>query len=157
MNERTQGKSEPDPGGHVLDRIHACLDGELPKEEEAGVRAHCRNCADCGRAWTEAEDLVRLLEEDRDPGPLRPFWPEVGRRLERRRSASGAVRVGAPLAVAAGLLLGLFFPVGDGGTGSPTAEEEPWSDVGTSLSEAGGGGLADVYLLASVLEGENAP
>ncbi|MFH1279475.1 MAG: zf-HC2 domain-containing protein [Candidatus Eisenbacteria bacterium] len=156
MNERPKREEGAGKEAHVRERIHACLDGELLQSEEERVRAHCRSCAECGRAWAEAEALVRFLESDGPSEPLRSFWPEVGRRLERPGAKSAPIRIAAALAVAAGIFLGLFFPPG-GESARTTVQEGSWSEVGTYLSDSGGGGLADVYLLASAAGGEDAP
>jgi anti-sigma factor RsiW len=140
--------------GHVTDKIRACLDGELAPDEAARVRAHCARCRACHRAWTEIENLYRILESDTGAEPLRPVWPGVRERIgePRRGLARFPFAVGASAAAAAGLLLGLLL--GSVGETLGSRAESSWSEVGTLLTDSGTS-LDDLYLSGLANGGES--
>ncbi|MBM3320881.1 MAG: hypothetical protein FJY73_09425 [Candidatus Eisenbacteria bacterium] len=130
---------------HVTEKIRACLDGELAPDESAWVRAHCARCETCHRAWTELENLYRILESDAGAEPLRPVWPGLREHIAEPRR--GALRfpfaVGASAAAAAGLLLGFLLGSAEGWLVSRA--ENSWSEVGTLLTDSETS-LDDLYL-----------
>jgi anti-sigma factor RsiW len=138
-----------DGNGHVLSNIQACADGELAREEEAQVRAHCGSCASCGAALAELEAFYSVLESDEDRRLLHPVWPRVLERIERRRSPFARVpfAVSASAAAAAGLLIGLLLGASGGiGAAEPgNGLQGDWSEIGSTLTGAGTT-LDDLYL-----------
>lgn len=93
---------------HVLARLQAWRDGELPVDAAAVVRAHLAACPDCARAALELEMVWDAIAAARPPTAPRPAWPGL------RASFAGPRRVSLPwaaglAAATAGLLVGLLI------------------------------------------------
>lgn len=75
---------------NIRDRIGAWLDGELKRFEFEEIRLHLESCAACGEERRQLEKLETGLKELLVAGPsgvsFEQFWPEVERRIARRRS-----------------------------------------------------------------------
>ncbi len=148
-----------DIGPHVLDRIHACLDGELAPAEDEAVRTHCRLCADCGRAYTQSERVQAVLVDDaraaHDAAAAEAsVWPSVHARLHERRPRLGFLMIATSSAAAvAGLVIGALLGPGTGlfshSAGQTQAATQwtqaSWAEVGTLLAD-GTTTLDNVYL-----------
>lgn len=149
-----------DIGPHVLDGIHACLDGELAPAKDEAVRAHCRLCADCGRAFAQSERVQAVLVDDaraaQDAAAAEPsVWPAVCARLrERRRPRFGFVMIAtSSAAAAAGLMIGvllgpgteLFSPSAGQTQASTQWTQTGWAEIGSLLAD-GTTTLDNVYL-----------
>jgi anti-sigma factor RsiW len=149
-----------DIGPHVLDRIHACLDGELAPVEDEAVRAHCRLCAGCGSVFAQNERVQAALIDDaraaHDAAVVEPsVWPAVRARLrERRRPRFGFVMIAtSSAAAAAGLVIGVLLGPGtelfNRSTGQTQAStqwtQEGWTEIGSLLAD-GTTTLDNVYL-----------
>jgi anti-sigma factor RsiW len=99
---------------HVEDKIRKLLDGELPPDEAAAVRAHSALCERCGEALADLKAVYGALKADREPELLRPMWPVVKRGLTPRSlptfnfSFGLATSVAAAAGVVLGVLLGTF-------------------------------------------------
>ena len=143
---------------HVEDRIQACLDGELPPREEAEVRDHVKRCETCRAAWDEMEAIAALLSADSAEGPGRSLWPGVRDKLRAERSprASVAFRIGASLAAAAGILLGLYMGSIEvnGDSLSAATDATVWSEYGSLLGTESGASLDDLFLSVIDEEGD---
>ncbi len=135
---------------HVDHKIEACLDRELSPQEKAEVHAHINQCDRCAALWKESEKVRAAFAADKSDGPLRPVWPAVQDRLiESRLSGRGiAFRLGASVAAAAGLLIGLYMGSIDvTGNGKMTQmEEETWSEFGSLLGMESSGSLDNLFL-----------
>lgn len=98
---------------HVLDRLGAYLDAELPPAEAAAVSGHLRECPRCSRHLEElgaVDRLVRSLAAE----PADGYFDSLPGRV-RERLAPPAKRRSAPplwtLAAAAALLLAVLTPL----------------------------------------------
>lgn len=98
---------------HVLDRLGAYLDAELPPAEEAAVSGHLRECSQCSRHLEElgaVDRLARSLSAE----PADGYFDSLPGRV-RDRLAPRAKRAGGPplwtLAAAAALLLAVLTPL----------------------------------------------
>jgi anti-sigma factor RsiW len=146
-----------DIGPHVLDRIHACLDGELAPADDEAVRTHCRLCADCGHAFTQSECVrAALIDDARAADAAGPsVWPAVRARLrERRRPRFGFVMIAtSSVAAVAGLVIGMVLGPGTELFGRSAGETQPaaqwtqanWVEIGSLLAD-GTTTLDNVYL-----------
>lgn len=135
-------------------RIQACLDGELSNRESEEIRAHCRECPECGIAWAEKESLCRLLEVETASEPLRPIWPDVQRRLAPTPAGFPrlSIALGTSAAVFVGLLLGLN--VSQNGDFSDVAwQQDTLVEAGTLLTGGTGTTLDEIYLSGGMMEG----
>jgi anti-sigma factor RsiW len=143
---------------HVLDRIQACLDGELEPIAAAAVREHCDRCPACGRVWRELEAVWAVIASAPEPSPSRPVWPAVRARLTAPVSRWWRLSYvgGAVAATAAGLLLGLWF-------GHPATAQDsrgPQVDllaISALLEDGGERTLDGLYLAAGASENEAMP
>ncbi len=140
---------------HVLEKIRACLDGELPLAEADAVRSHCRTCPECARAWEELAAMADLLPVETAERSERSLWPAVRARLRERPSWFTGTRfaVSASAAAAAGLLLGVLL----GGVPGTERSDETGSTLprlGSVWSENWEPTLADAYLAALSDESE---
>jgi anti-sigma factor RsiW len=127
----------------IRERLVAFLDGELPSDVAASVRAHCATCASCDVELAELRAVRSSLAADAAAVPSAPLWSAV--RARRDATSPRPLSWGLVLRTSglgfAGLLLGLAI----GGANAP-AETEPslWAELGSALSE--GSSLADEYL-----------
>lgn len=153
---------------HVEHRLQACIDGELDPREAAAVRAHCISCPRCGRALAELEVVGRALDgyghaldAARPAAASASLWPLIEARLRREdrwRRTTGRPRLrpafalGAGLAIAAGLMLGLRL--GHAPLPGVTASDAgvAFLETGSLLDGDGATTLDEVYLTASVEE-----
>jgi len=111
---------------HVLARLQAWRDGELPVAAAEAVRAHLAACPDCARAAAELETIWEAIATAPPPPPP-PAWPGL------RASFAGPRRASLPwaaglAAATAGLLVGLL--VGEPGRAGARVVAE--SDDGAS-------------------------
>lgn len=144
----------PEPG-HVLEKIRACLDGELSVAEAEAVRAHCRECPQCAQAWEELAAFADLLPGDVTEVPSSSLWPAVHARLHPRSSWFSGARfaVSASAAAAVGLLLGVLLG-GVPGLERTEAAESSFTSLESVWTEDWEPTLADVYLAALTEESE---
>lgn len=138
-------------GEHVLDRLQACVDGELPAVEAEQVRRHAAGCPACGRALAEAERVWAVLAACPAPAHPRPAWPGVSERLRARERSRWPFAAGAFATAAAGLLLGLM--VGRTLPAGATAADESqalvtWTQSGSLLASGGAATLDSLFLAA---------
>jgi len=98
---------------HVLDRLGAYLDAELPSAEEAAVSGHLRECPQCARHLEElgaVDRLARTLAVEPGQGYFESLPGRVRDRLAPRpKRASGPPLW--TLAAAAALLLAVLTPL----------------------------------------------
>lgn len=143
---------------HVADRIVPCLDGELSPREETEVREHVKSCAACAAVWKESEEAAALLEADAPGESAPPIWPAVRAKLREKRSGriTVAFRVGASLAAAAGILLGLY--IGsirfDDAYRNATADSSAWTEFDSVLGTESDSPLDGLFLSVADDEGE---
>ncbi len=147
---RSSGPTRGAQGEHVLDRLQAYLDGELPRVDADAVHAHIRTCPGCARAWREHEAVWKSLSAELTPSPPPSLWPSIHARLapavsRRMRTALAAGGLAASLAgLVVGILLGSVRQVPQ-----VTWQEETWTQVGSLLADESGTTLDDVYLAAA--------
>ncbi len=144
---------------HVLARLQAWRDGELPVDAAEAVRAHLAACPDCTRAAQELEMLWDAIAAAQPPMAPRPAWPGL------RASFAGPRRASLPwaaglAAATAGLLVGLL--VGEPGRAGTLASAE--SDDGVSewagaqtLVVAGAATTLDGIYLDTIADADEAP
>ena len=67
--------------------------GDGPREREAGVDAHLRECATCQSAWVEIQDTLKLVDgaavPEPDPDFERVIWARVQNDLRGRFTKNG--------------------------------------------------------------------
>nr|MEE4268596.1 zf-HC2 domain-containing protein [Candidatus Krumholzibacteria bacterium] len=123
---------------HVTGQIQNWLSGELPRAESRALEDHLESCAACAAEAAEA----RVLWESLEAGAVSPdgpsLWPAIRSRTvgraERPAWFFGQGRLAqsslAVAAVAAGLVLGVFFP---GDQGQIGGEAEALDTADTSV------------------------
>jgi len=114
-------------GLHVLERLQAWRDGELPVAAAEAVRAHLAACPDCAHAAAELETIWDAIATAPPPAPPRPAWPGLRASFAGPRRASLSWAAGLAAATA-GLLVGLL--VGEPGRAGARVVAE--SDDGAS-------------------------
>lgn len=96
---------------HVLERLSAYLDGELPRDEQATVHEHLGACADCALRLEELATLdaaARALPIAAPAGYFEALPARLRARLEPKRRTPRLPLWG--LAIAAALVLGVLTP-----------------------------------------------
>jgi anti-sigma factor RsiW len=159
MRDAMGPHDKDDIGPHVLDRIPACLDGELAPAEDEAVRTHCRLCRSCGSVFTQSERVqVALIDDARaaqaESAAEPSLWPAVRARLHTRRPRFGFVMIATSSAAAvAGLVIGVLLGPGtglfhrSGGETQTSAQwtQASWVEIGSLLAD-GTTTLDNVYL-----------
>jgi anti-sigma factor RsiW len=144
---------------HVLARLQAWRDGELPVAAAEAVRAHLAACPDCAGAARELDTIWDAIAVARPPVAPRPAWPGL------RASFAGPRRTSLPwaaglAAATAGLLVGLL--VGEPGrAGARVAAENDdgaseWAGTQT-LVVAGAATTLDGIYLDTTTDADEAP
>lgn len=92
------------------------LDSALATEQAEGLTAHLKECAHCSTQIQQLKALYGLIAFEKEM-PVNPFfYTRLKERLEAETGSNqfsiGLIRVLRPLAVAAGVLIGLY--IGDG-------------------------------------------
>lgn len=90
-----------------IEQISALLDGELPPEQEAGLRTHIEGCADCRRVYDAFQVISSALSEELVEPP-ETLARGVMYKLERQKKGAKRFIVGRFTAIAACLALILF-------------------------------------------------
>lgn len=143
---------------HVLARLQAWRDGELPVAAAEAVRAHLAACPDCARAAAELETIWDAIATAPPPPPP-PAWPGL------RASFAGPRRASLPwaaglAAATAGLLMGLLIgEPGRAGARVATASDDAVSEwAGTqTLVVAGAATTLDGIYLDTTADADEAP
>jgi anti-sigma factor RsiW len=145
-------------------KLSAYLDGELPPEGEAAVRAHLAGCEECSRRLRQYRALDGLLG-GLEPAPVPADFAAGVRREAERRADQGRtkrvrlfgepgaafqgtlVRVAAALMAVAGLSVGLALGQGvsAGVSGDAVTEEETLLEL-ENLSATPPGSVSEAYL-----------
>jgi anti-sigma factor RsiW len=156
---------------HVENKIKACIDGELAPAEAEAVRAHCRACESCARAWAQIEAVERVLAEADPIEASASIWPQVAarvrsegllgespevagsrriaRRIAWRPRLQPAFALGAAIAVVAGLAVGLVLGPGRTEPDANAAADTINLASGSLLADEGATTLDEVYLAAT--------
>jgi len=153
MNDRKENRT-PRAGEHVERRLQSLLDGALSREESKRVLDHCASCPSCEKARAELEDMGRALEASGEMEPVRPVWPEIRRRLGRRRAPAPrySFALGAAAAALVGVMIGAaIHPATE--VSAVTWQQESWAEVGTLVTDGTGTSLADLYFAVTDDEG----
>ncbi len=107
---------------HVEERILACLEGRLPKEQAETVRAHCRDCPHCAEAWARTETAWAALAACPAPPAPAPAWPGVRARLRLPERRTRGFAFGAAATAAIGLAIGLLLSAGTATQAPPAGD-----------------------------------
>lgn len=157
---------------HIRELIQGYVAGELDREQTEAVEEHLVSCSDCRREAEQAGALWEMLGAASVNHPEdRSIWPAV---RARTQSGSGNTREWlfgngpwmrsglVTAAVAAGLVVGILIPVGDGPGSLELATEESswlvdssWISGSSWLSEDGAAGLDDILLGADLSDEGN--
>ncbi len=139
---------------HVDLQIQACFDGELNEQDQSAVRDHLATCERCASIWAEMEQVGAALAGSTRPDPVRPLWPAVRDQLEENRSARMGIafRMGASLAAAAGILIGLYMSSPESSVNY--TDDETWAEFGSLLGSEEEATLDYLYLTTDETGGE---
>jgi anti-sigma factor RsiW len=139
---------------HVVERLSAYLDGEVPADERQAMAGHLRDCDTCARRLEEiaaVDAAVRELPAEPPAGYLDGFAASVRRRLERQSPRVRRLPVWT-WAVAAALVLAVVTPLtlrrGPAPAESPARDEQagrgtPAPDAAVTAPSAGGAPSTD--------------
>jgi hypothetical protein len=87
---------------YTIERLSACVDGDLSASEAAAVRAHAATCVRCTEALVELRALIANTSALDTPEPPPTLWPSIEGAMEQReRSGWFSIKHWRPFAVGA--------------------------------------------------------